>query len=104
MEHAIPTCHQHEIVIKLKVFNFGVGVACVLQLCDPHTGQRCTPSLRHLSSSTALMMCFLFPNAPSSPSCLPWAWMFGNYRTLFGNKIKSVAKRAFSGLEGLEHL
>ncbi|KAF5922684.1 hypothetical protein HPG69_008058 [Diceros bicornis minor] len=25
-------------------------------------------------------------------------------RTLFGNKIKSVAKRAFSGLEGLEHL
>ncbi|EPY75299.1 leucine-rich repeats and immunoglobulin-like domains 1 [Camelus ferus] len=24
--------------------------------------------------------------------------------TLFGNKIKSVAKRAFSGLEGLEHL
>jgi len=30
--------------------------------------------------------------------------MFGNGRTLFGNKIKSVAKRAFSGLEGLEHL
>nr|XP_034491339.1 LOW QUALITY PROTEIN: leucine-rich repeats and immunoglobulin-like domains protein 1 [Marmota flaviventris] len=31
-------------------------------------------------------------------------WMFGICRTLFGNKIKSVAKRAFSGLEGLEHL
>lgn len=30
--------------------------------------------------------------------------MFGNGRTLFGNKIKSVAKKAFSGLETLEHL
>ncbi|KAB1263886.1 Leucine-rich repeats and immunoglobulin-like domains protein 1 [Camelus dromedarius] len=28
----------------------------------------------------------------------------GGGETLFGNKIKSVAKRAFSGLEGLEHL
>lgn len=31
-------------------------------------------------------------------------FMFGNGRTLFGNKIKSVAKKAFSGLETLEHL
>ena len=36
--------------------------------------------------------------------CTACFWMLGNYRTLFGNKIKSVAKRAFSGLEGLEHL
>lgn len=49
---------------------------------------------------------FFLPTPPSSLSrplhlCF---WMFGNRRTLFGNKIKSVAKRAFSGLEGLEHL
>ncbi|MEQ2201049.1 hypothetical protein XENOCAPTIV_006768, partial [Xenoophorus captivus] len=30
--------------------------------------------------------------------------MFWDGRTLFGNKIKSVAKKAFAGLETLEHL
>ncbi|KAG8557060.1 hypothetical protein GDO81_018318 [Engystomops pustulosus] len=30
--------------------------------------------------------------------------MFGNCRSLFGNKIKSVARNAFSGLGALEHL
>uniref|UniRef100_A0A2I3GV26 Leucine rich repeats and immunoglobulin like domains 1 n=1 Tax=Nomascus leucogenys TaxID=61853 RepID=A0A2I3GV26_NOMLE len=37
-------------------------------------------------------------SSPSQPH------MSAGGRTLFGNKIKSVAKRAFSGLEGLEHL
>uniref|UniRef100_A0A2K6MSF2 Leucine rich repeats and immunoglobulin like domains 1 n=1 Tax=Rhinopithecus bieti TaxID=61621 RepID=A0A2K6MSF2_RHIBE len=37
-------------------------------------------------------------SSPSQPH------MSARGRTLFGNKIKSVAKRAFSGLEGLEHL
>lgn len=33
-----------------------------------------------------------------------WPLMFGNCSSLFGNKIKSVARNAFSGLGALEHL
>uniref|UniRef100_A0A2K6GMW2 Leucine rich repeats and immunoglobulin like domains 1 n=1 Tax=Propithecus coquereli TaxID=379532 RepID=A0A2K6GMW2_PROCO len=40
---------------------------------------------------------------PSQPACLDSS-PGPRCLTLFGNKIKSVAKRAFSGLEGLEHL
>uniref|UniRef100_A0A8C5VQW9 Leucine rich repeats and immunoglobulin like domains 1 n=1 Tax=Microcebus murinus TaxID=30608 RepID=A0A8C5VQW9_MICMU len=42
----------------------------------------------------------LEPSQPTGPLASPGP----RCRTLFGNKIKSVAKRAFSGLEGLEHL
>ena len=58
-----------------------------------------------LSAGVALTLGSLSPHRPCHPPALSTCfWMLGNYRTLFGNKIKSVAKRAFSGLEGLEHL
>uniref|UniRef100_A0A8D3C331 Leucine rich repeats and immunoglobulin like domains 1 n=1 Tax=Scophthalmus maximus TaxID=52904 RepID=A0A8D3C331_SCOMX len=44
------------------------------------------------------------PLSPPLSLCPSTPFMFGNGRTLFGNKIKSVAKKAFSGLETLEHL
>lgn len=59
----------------------------------------------NLSANIALTLCSFSPHFPRhSPALSTCFWMFGNCRTLFGNKIKSVAKRAFSGLEGLEHL
>uniref|UniRef100_A0A673A7Q5 Ig-like domain-containing protein n=1 Tax=Sphaeramia orbicularis TaxID=375764 RepID=A0A673A7Q5_9TELE len=59
-----------------------------------------------LSDSVLLIVLLsLPPPCPCSLSPhLSTPLMFGNARTLFGNKIKSVAKKAFSGLETLEHL
>lgn len=59
----------------------------------------------HISDKATLIVLLLFlpPLSPFSFLFI-WHWVFGNCRTLFGNKIKSVAKKAFSGLEALEHL
>ncbi|KAF6100051.1 leucine rich repeats and immunoglobulin like domains 1 [Phyllostomus discolor] len=54
-------------------------------------------SLSKLNLYQGLTVCWLSPS-PHTPQ------VFAGKLTLFGNKIKSVAKRAFSGLEGLEHL
>uniref|UniRef100_A0AAQ5Z5B7 Ig-like domain-containing protein n=1 Tax=Amphiprion ocellaris TaxID=80972 RepID=A0AAQ5Z5B7_AMPOC len=58
------------------------------------------PVLLSLLTPPPLPLPFLSPSSLH----LSTPFMFGNGRTLFGNKIKSVAKKAFSGLETLEHL
>ncbi|XP_040102542.1 leucine-rich repeats and immunoglobulin-like domains protein 1 isoform X3 [Oryx dammah] len=92
--------------MKIKVADFRKGgpvhlrhiIATQVPLppASPQTG---------LSAGVALTLGSFSPHCPPhSPALSTCFWMFGNCRTLFGNKIKSVAKRAFSGLEGLEHL
>uniref|UniRef100_A0A2K6UGX0 Leucine rich repeats and immunoglobulin like domains 1 n=1 Tax=Saimiri boliviensis boliviensis TaxID=39432 RepID=A0A2K6UGX0_SAIBB len=55
-----------------------------------------------LDSLSKLLL--LEPSPSADCSSPPQPQMSAGGRSLFGNKIKSVAKRAFSGLEGLEHL
>ncbi|KTF90052.1 hypothetical protein cypCar_00001462 [Cyprinus carpio] len=55
--------------------------------------------LENLNKLFSPTNCALSFSLSSLPLCVS-----GNGRTLFGNKIKSVAKKAFSGLEALEHL
>nr|XP_012329179.1 leucine-rich repeats and immunoglobulin-like domains protein 1 isoform X3 [Aotus nancymaae] len=54
--------------------------------------------------SLSKLSLLLEPSPSADCSSPPQPQMSAGGRSLFGNKIKSVAKRAFSGLEGLEHL
>lgn len=60
------------------------------------------------NTSIPTLIRFSLANCASLPLLLSLhlstPFLFGYGRTLFGNKIKSVAKKAFSGLETLEHL